>query len=565
MNKIKKGYKKGILVLLFCMFILVPSIVANAETASNVKTAAVSELANYMNGLINTYAPGQSIIGQLYSVNTQYAKKINDEVVADINNITAAETTTIAGIVTEGKSAMDTAMSMAATSASEYLMITDGIDVPIANYGQVCKITMSLMCLSDVNLKNIVITPITSTDVTLWPFEIKTTGEANVIANLSGSTVYKTAFANRKEYDYYFTTRGDVLSGTYPLKFKATYTINGKTETKELVYYISANGASGSGSLNGSSSENASTPRVIITGYKTVPEIVYAGDTFTITIFLKNTSSKTAVSNMQVDFKAPEEGTQGNTFAAFLPTSGSNTLFVNKISANSTASISIELVAKADLAQKPYALDVNMGYEDDNCKPYTSTASVSIPIKQYYKFDVSTPEVMPASISIGNQANIMFNIYNTGKTTLYNVQVKFQADSLSGGEVFVGKIEAGATGAVDTMVMGMAATMDAGDVKVLISYEDEAGNVTTKEEVINLLVYEEVIDPGLNTDGNMGPDNMGVDNGQTGSSNLLLIGIIVVVGAIIIIVVVLSVRAKKKKEEKELADDIDIADENMSK
>lgn len=561
MRNLKKRFKSGMIAIFFCMLLLIPSIAAQAETAANVKTSAVSDLAGYMNGLINAYAPGQTVIGQLYAVNTKYAKKVNDEVVADVNDITVAETAIITAYVTEGKTAMDAAMTTAATSASEYLMITDGIDVPIANYGQQCKITMSLMCLADVNLKNVVITPITSTDVTIWPFEINTTGDANVVVNLIGSANYDTAYANRKEYDYYFTTRSDVLTGTYPLKFKATYTINGTTETKELVYYISANGASGSGSLNAPSSENTSTPRIIITGYKTEPEVVYAGDTFTMTIFLKNTSTKTAISNMQVDFKAPEEGVQGNTFAAFLPTSGSNTLFVSKISANSSTNISIELVAKADLAQKSYALDVNMVYEDDNNKPYTSTASVSIPIKQEYKFDMSTPEVMPASISLGNQSNIMFSIYNIGKTTLYNVQVKFKADSVSGGEVFVGKIEAGATGNVDTMLTGIASTMDAGDVNVLISYEDEAGNITTREEVINLFVYEETMDEGF-VDGDMGVDGELIE-GQQGNSKIWIFIVAAVIVGVIVLIIVLSKRAKKKKDHKELLDDLDITDENM--
>ena len=84
------------------------------------------------------------------------------------------------------------------------------------------------------------------------------------------------------------------------------------------------------------------------------------------------------------------------------------------------------MTAKSDLSQKPYQLDVTMDYEDDAYTAYTSTADVSIPIHQAAKFELSTPEILPATISVGNEADIMFSIYNTGKTTLYNVQVKFE-------------------------------------------------------------------------------------------------------------------------------------------
>ena len=37
---------------------------------------------------------------------------------------------------------------------------------------------------------------------------------------------------------------------------------------------------------------------------------------------------------------------------------------------------------------------------------------------------------LPTDITVGSQSNVMFSIYNTGKTTLYNVQVKMYADSV---------------------------------------------------------------------------------------------------------------------------------------
>lgn len=71
--------------------------------------------------------------------------------------------------------------------------------------------------------------------------------------------------------------------------------------------------------------------------------------------------------------------------------------------------------ARADLAQKPYAIDVNMSYEDEHVNAYTNKASVSIPVKQAARVDMSEPEVNPSSIEVGSEANIMFSIYNLEK------------------------------------------------------------------------------------------------------------------------------------------------------
>ena len=149
----------------------------------------------------------------------------------------------------------------------------------------------------------------------------------------------------------------------------------------------------------------------------------------------------------------------------------------------------------------------------------------------------------------------MFSIYNTGKTTLYNVQVKFHADSVDEASAFVGNLQSGATGNVDVMLTGIAATMDDGTVTMEISYEDDAGKVTTTEKTITLYVTEAMFDDMMMGDDMMGDDMMGGDmmggdmmEEQKGSGKLLTVGIIagIVVVALIGGVVFLKIRMKKK-------------------
>lgn len=153
-----------------------------------------------------------------------------------------------------------------------------------------------------------------------------------------------------------------------------------------------------------------------MTGFETNPEVVHAGDSFMLTLHLKNTSTATSVNNMLFEFDAAVEGKDSETtYESFLPTAGSNTIFVDKMAKNGTRDIQIEMEARSDLAQKPYAIDVNMSYEDEHVNAYTNKASVSIPVKQEARIDMSQPEVTPSSIDVGSEANVMFSIYNLGR------------------------------------------------------------------------------------------------------------------------------------------------------
>ena len=105
----------------------------------------------------------------------------------------------------------------------------------------------------------------------------------------------------------------------------------------------------------------------------------------------------------------------------------------------------MEMEARSDLAQKPYVVNVKMNYEDESVHAYENTASVSIPVRQEARVDISSIEVMPDSIDVGNEANVMFSVYNIGKTKLYNTSIKFISDSVSGGDTYLGNIEPGAT------------------------------------------------------------------------------------------------------------------------
>lgn len=433
-------------------------------------------------------------------------------------------------------------------------------DTTIANAGAECTIAVPLVNLGHTNVTNVVITPVLSEDVKNWPFEISRTDYAQTWEKLEGTDSGKATLDRKHTFRWTLKTRKDAVTGYTKLTFNVTYNeANGDKVNTALEYYVQVNGVSAEEPEEETNNGKVSTPRVIVTGFTTTPEEVYAGDTFKLTLNLKNTSKQTAVSNMLFDIQGTQEGTDAaNTYAAFLPTAGSSTIYVERIGADSTKSITIELKSKADLAQKPYVVTVNMEYEDKDANSFTETASVSIPIKQEAKVDISSISLMPEMIEVGNEANVMFSIYNVGKTKLYNVNVKFEADSISGGDVFLGNLESGATGNVDTYLSAQAATADDGLVKILITYEDEEGKQSAIEKEMTLFVsepyYEDMVMDDMMMEG-MVEESKGISGWLIGG-----IAAVVALGAVATVLILKKKKRVKKQEQEEL-EMIDLLDD----
>ena len=315
----------------------------------------------------------------------------------------------------------------------------------------------------------------------------------------------------------------------------------------------------GSGSGSGSSSDG-SVPRVIVTGFDTNPAEVHAGSDFTLTIHLKNTSKKTKVQNMLFELEAPTEGTDEQTSApAFLPTSGSNSIYLNGIKADGTADISITLNAKADLLQKPYSINLSMKYEDSQATQIESSSSISIPVKQDARFEFSEFEISPQTIEVGGEANVMCSLYNLGRIKLYNAKARFEGNGIKKQEIFIGNVEAGATGSIDAMLQGEKVTNGNSKITMTLSYEDESGNISETTKEFELEVTEAVDDSDMymNTDGD-------AEAGSNGFPVVPVVVVIVIIAGAVAAVVIVKKKKKKQmlNEEEELLDELDRSSED---
>ena len=443
-------------------------------------------------------------------------------------------------------------------STEKFLMLSNEVPIQTAEYNQQTFVVLSLINLGKSDIKDVVITPTVSSEKDKWPFVIQQAYDAQSIPLIQPASSTVDAFAKRMDIGWMYTVKEEAKSGCYPLTFHAQYYQDDKFTETDITTYINIIGNPENGKLGEDSEddEKKSKPRIIVTGYTTSPETVFAGSVFDLTLKVQNTSKDTAVQNVLFNLEATVEGDNNTAaYAAFLPTSGSNSVYAEKIEPGMAYEMTVEMEVKADLAQKPYVLTVSMQYEDEDCKEYTDTAKVSIPIKQEAKLDTGTFEVMPNSIAVGEQSNVMFSVFNTGKTTLYNVKVSYESDTVESGITYLGNIAPGATGNVDSMVTGIAPDMGEGIVKAVVTYEDEAGNPTRYEKDFNLYVYEMAFEEEPMDIYPMEP--MEEDTGLPMAAIIGIIGLVVIV--IIVIVVIIITKKKKAKKQKE---DLDLLDED---
>ncbi len=445
------------------------------------------------------------------------------------------------------------------TGTEKFLMLSNEVPISDAKYGEQAFVVLSLINLGKTDITDVVITPTVSNDRAKWPFDINQPYDAQMVQLIQASSNTADAYNKRMDIGWNFNVRKDVLTGCYPLTFHATYYQSGSLVETDIVTYINVRGANPSDTLIKDEDKQNSNPRIIVTGFTTNPDTIYAGSTFMLTVSVRNTSADTTVENVLFNLEATVEGNDTTaTYAAFLPTSGSSSVYTSSIAPGATYDMSIEMEAKSDLAQKPYVLTVNMKYDTDEQINIADTAHVSVPIKQESKLDTSSAEIMPESIAVGEQSNVMFSVYNTGKTTLYNVKVSYKSDSVDEALTYLGNIAPGQTGSVDSMVTGVAPDTGEGIVKAIISYEDEAGNETQVEKDLNLSVYEMVFDdPGMEMGGE---EFMGGE--EEPKKGIPVVVIIIIVVVVIAAVIVVAAVIKKKKKAKQHKEDMDLLDED---
>lgn len=426
-------------------------------------------------------------------------------------------------------------------------VLGEGQSTPDGVYPNVMNFSINLRNNSPATVYNVKASMILDPDSTKFPFEIN---DANYDRMFEKIAVDETV-----SLDYSFAIREDTYTGYYPISMKIYYSdssTGSELANYETKFYVRVHNKEKEDEYEEFNEHDRTKARLIIDGFTTNPETIVAGEAFELILNVKNASSSVPAS----DILMTVESEKASESPVFSTEAGSSSVSISSLGAGQSQEVRLRLSSRAGVDQRSYGLTFKAKYDSPEFKNAEETMTVDIPIRQIPRLNTGTFEIMPEAISVGEESNVMFGINNTGKVTLYNVMVKFEADSIQTTDTYVGNIKPGETGNVDCMVTGAAPTADEGKIKVTISYEDENGEVSKEQKEMSLFVSEPM--PLEDDLMNEGMEDFPVE--EPGFlekySSVLLPASLGAVAVLTMILVGIAVRSRKRrKEQEELEDD----------
>lgn len=382
-----------------------------------------------------------------------------------------------------------------------------------------------------------------SSDITEFPFENPDASKKTVeIGSFQVADADKLVAWNGKTLEAdqhaYFKAKLTFAAGATQQYYEVPVTITyngGATFTFKVKVYCRGVDTSGGGSSGGGSSYK-SKPKVIIESYEFSEDTIYAGDTVKLDLIIANTSSREAITNLQLDY--------ANEAGAVLPAPGSSSsMYIGTIDKNGVRAITLDLQIIPGADAKSQVLAITLSYEGTkNRADFEEKASISVPVLQKARVRINEP-IIYDDPWVGSSVSAGVTLYNLGKSTLYNCMVDIVGDNVTLEEsYFGGNVAPGATMRADLNITPEVS----GEVeaKVRVTYEDINGNQT--EELLPLKMTVNAEDPGaIASPGDGGAEIPGDKpaGAHIGWIFWTLGGIAVVTG-----LVFLGIKLKKKRE-----------------
>ncbi len=421
--------------------------------------------------------------------------------------------------------------------------IGDNQQTPYAAYSQVMDFGVNLTNTGLKKVYDVRVDMQLDADITKFPFDINDGNYNRKMGDMEPGQMVTVPYS--------MVVREDVKSGFFPIHYLITYREEADGEFSDPVdkiFYVHVKGKDDDELSADAGEQDRTKARIIVDSFETVPAEVYAGQPFELHVKMKNASSGVQASNIMFTFASEEvENTP-----IFTSESGSTSVVVNNLAPGATTDLTMVFKASPTAEQKSYRMTIQEQYDSPEFKNAKEEVKISLPVKQEPRLNTSTIDVMPDSIDVGSETNVMFGINNTGKVILYNVMARFEADSIQEVEAYVGNIKPGETGNVDTMLTAIAPTTDDGKVKIIISYEDENGNVSETEKEMLLTVSEAAGDIGADGADRLNDADTDIDSTQTGSKKVWLIPLVIgIVAGVVAGILIWKQRKKKRSDEEE--------------
>ena len=288
-------------------------------------------------------------------------------------------------------------------------------------------------------------------------------------------------------------------------------------------------------------------PKIIVKTYSSEPTLVKAGEKFTLNLQFLNTHASKTVRNIKGNFVVTEASNE--TGSVFSPVDSSNTFYIDAISPKETCDWILTLYTIPDAKSKTYTVTISFEYEDVEGNPYKADEIIGIPVYQPSRFETSE-FTLPPEAYMGQPVFFGFEMYNMGKTDIYNVKLivegDFEAQPKSN---YFGNFESGRR---EYFELNLIPTM-LGESKGSITFQYE--NASGEQQELVKEFSANVMEMMMPQEGEFPVDGKPMDPGGEEPQSkgffgsiwfFLILGVVVVGG---IVTTILVVRRRKKKEE----------------
>lgn len=344
------------------------------------------------------------------------------------------------------------------------------IPAPSGNAGERVKLRLPIVNNGG-NLSNINITPVISTLLDEWPFVVEAVNYGKSIPNMKHGEI------SFLEYD--FKISPNISEGAKPINFRATYKENDVDMESLFSAYINV--------VKGKVEEEElpdSVPKLIITGYTTNPEVIYAEDEFELILNFQNTSYSSTIKNAGIILTLEPDG--------IMPAKGkSDTSYINSLKPRGSISTVFKLKAMPTATNPTSVIAVTMDYENEKVVKGNATQGIIIPIKQKMDVSIEDPIIYDDAISVGDPIAVSMMLVNKGRTKVFNLEIDIEGENIVMYEKYYGGdlIPAGKHNADFQIVGGRTGALTG---NFIITYEDIDGEVFEHKKPFQIEILSEV-------------------------------------------------------------------------
>lgn len=294
---------------------------------------------------------------------------------------------------------------------------------------------------------------------------------------------------------------------------------------------------------------NSTTPNLIVRNASYGSSIITAGTPFTLTVDLYASGGDTALEDVIARVQLP----QGVSL-----TGGSTSIYVGKMSPNSTQMVSFSILPSASFTGEGGNGMANIVVDAESGGSVANSITVSVPIEQPDRFELGNLELYD-NLIVGQSGSVTLNFVNKGQNTVANLEATISGTNFTADDtyLYLGNLAPGMEGSVDFDIYPESAGPVSGVITLQYEYADGTTKTVTKDFTASAEEpwYPSFDEPGMWEDpGFVEPDQ---------PSGLPVWGIALIAALVVLVIIIVVVVVRKRRKAKALAELEDGEDEDF--